>query len=108
MERSILLQDLKRINQMEKITNTLLNVYKSILVGLIGIVGFFIVDIHRMVKDSHDLLIVHDQKIQQLEFNCAEIKEQNKGFELLFRKLLATLPNNDFDVRPKSKENTTE
>jgi len=93
---------------MEKITNTLLNVYKSILVGLIGIVGFFIVDIHRMVKDSHDLLIVHDQKIQQLEFHYAEIKEQNSGFELLFRKLLATLPENNYDVRPKAKENTTQ
>ncbi len=92
---------------MEKITNTLLNVYKSILVGLIGIVGFFIVDIHRMVKDSHDLLIVHDQKIQQLEFNWSEIKEQNKGFELVIRKLLATLPNNDFDVKPKAKEDGT-
>jgi len=90
---------------MEKVTNTLLNIYKSILVGLIGIVGFFIVDIHRMVKDNHDLLIVHDQKIQQLEFSCAEIKEQNKGFELLFRKLLATLPENNFDVSRKSKEN---
>jgi len=90
---------------MEKITNTLLNVYKSILIGLIGIVGFFIMDIHRMVKESHDLLIVHDQKIQQLEFSCAEIKEQNKGFELLFRKLLATLPENNFDVSRKSKEN---
>ncbi len=59
-----------------------------------------------MVKESHDLLIVHEQKIQQLEFSCAEIKEQNKGFELLF-KTSATLPNNDFDVKPKAKEDGT-
>lgn len=93
---------------MDKVANTLLNIYKSILVGLIGIVGFFIMDIHRMVKESHDMLIVHEQKIEMMGVSISELKDQNKGFELLFRKLLATLPNNDFDVKPKSKENTTQ
>lgn len=89
---------------MDRITSTLLNAYKSILVGLVAVVGFFIVDIHRMVKESHDLLIVHDQKIQHLEFSCSEIKEKNNEFQILFNRLLATLPNNDFDVRQKAKE----
>ena len=90
---------------MDKVTNTLLNVYKSIMVGLVGIVGFFIVDIHRMVKEDHDGMIIYKEKIGVIESNIVELKDQNRTFESLFQKILATLPNNDFDVSPKHKQN---
>ncbi len=96
---------------MAQIPDIIITLTKALVVGLLGIISFFIVDIHQMVKTDHDSMLTMKEAsrdmqkdIVELKARDAEFKEQNDGFELLFRKILATLPNNDFDVSPKERQ----
>lgn len=90
---------------MAQIPDIIVSFAKALIMGLFGVLWFFIVDIHRMVKESHDGMIVYKEQIGAINKDIAFLKDRDIIYESRFMKLYAILPNNNFDVTPKQKEN---
>ena len=80
--------------------NTLLTVYNGLIGFCATFFGYYLIDIHKIVKETHDASIAHGGKILQHENEIAVLQKSQHENEISITQLEATLPER-IKVKPK-------